>query len=252
MSQENGKAVKIKPCRLIIDSEYEYSGASPDDVIDGIEDGKKSIAEVKCLERIKNFHPEVAFNSKIGTISTMFDKKIPLKLIKTMTFFQIQGQLHITNADICYFAVWSPHSIKYTKVSRHDNFWVERMEPYLTQFCEEALFPEIIDSRLNRSREPRVPAYVEQLKNQKLLSKIPAGFRKKIVWKIVQDENNENQEKEIDVLKIKLKKVSELIAIKPRKSKTQRSKPKIKSVEILIPGPKQSLPAPTLADIEIL
>lgn len=40
-------------------------------------------------------------------------------------FYQVQGQLHIANKDICVFAVWTgpEFAIKVVRVHRDDDFW---------------------------------------------------------------------------------------------------------------------------------
>lgn len=68
-------------------------------------------------------------------------------------YYQVQGQLHITQKYFCYFGVWvgDDYPIKAEIIYRDDKFWKENMESKLKQFYETALLPELVDPRMSRT-----------------------------------------------------------------------------------------------------
>lgn len=153
---EDGIEVTIRPCGLFIDRHLEYLAASPDGVIDDT-----TIVEVKCPPTATNYHPEDALQQRVTAIHKYFDARDRSKMNPSHHYYyQVQGQLHITESTICYFAVWTPLGVKYVKVLRDDDFWSQKMEPYLTRFYQECLIPEIVDGRKNRNMPIREPEYI--------------------------------------------------------------------------------------------
>lgn len=67
-------------------------------------------------------------------------------------YYQVQGQLHITQRNLCYFVVWVGDDIpiRVEKIYRDDQFWVDKMESKLLNFYHIALLPELVDPRDNR------------------------------------------------------------------------------------------------------
>lgn len=139
--------VIIEPCGLYVDHEYPYVGASPDGLI-----GHDTIVEVKC--------PIVAFKNGLDTAIIQnkiqiwkYDKKKHLILNKRSNwYFQIQGQLHVTQKKKCLFAVWSGENtpLKTAIIEKDDNFWENNMKKKITKFYMDWLLPEIVDSRKMR------------------------------------------------------------------------------------------------------
>lgn len=79
--------------------------ASPDGLID-----KDGIVEIKCPASIKDMTPEEAFENK--KLNFMSLKNGILKLKTTHNYyFQVQGQLEISERNYCYFVVWTPKGI---------------------------------------------------------------------------------------------------------------------------------------------
>ncbi|XP_072751049.1 uncharacterized protein [Anoplolepis gracilipes] len=118
--------IEINDCKLFIDEEIPYLAATPDSII-----GDDTIVEIKCPYAARHTY-----------------------------YFQVQGQLHITQRKYCIFAVWTPFGLKYTFVERDDRFWESKMLPLLKRFYEDCLIPEIIDSRAERNMSIREPQYV--------------------------------------------------------------------------------------------
>ncbi|CAD6223518.1 GSCOCG00011754001-RA-CDS, partial [Cotesia congregata] len=146
---------KIEPCGLFIDKNLEFLGASPDGLIDS--DG---IVEIKCLASAKHLTPVEAIE-KNPQHRSIFNKNNKNKMNTTHKYYyQVQGQLHITERNYCLFAIWTPLGLKHIKVLKDDTFWNNKMEIKLTRFFYDCLLPEIIDSKLARKMPIRNPDYI--------------------------------------------------------------------------------------------
>lgn len=128
------------------------TGASPDGLIE--DDG---IIEIKCPSSAFGLEADIAIGQKKikfwkidGSVNRRHD-----------WFYQIQGQLHITNRNYCLFAVWTgkDFKLKTEKIIRDDKFWSENMEHRLVSFYNKCLLPEIVDPRKARSMKLRDDKY---------------------------------------------------------------------------------------------
>ena len=129
------KALKLKlgkeitPCGLFIHSEIPYLGASPDALIDN--DG---IVEIKCPFSAKDVSVDYAIEHNIN-VRRIFDRKNKDSMSKTHPYyFQVLGQLIVTNRSYCIFSLWTTVDLKYIKVLRDDEFWITKMERSLSRF----------------------------------------------------------------------------------------------------------------------
>ena len=148
--------IEINECGLFIDAEFPFLGASPDGIV-----GNDTIVEIKCPYAARQMSPNDAMLNKIAGVHRIFNKNVDTCMNqKHAYYFQVQGQLHITQKKYCIFAVWTPYGIKYTIVKRDDTFWEVKMLPSLKRFYEDCLVPEIIDSRVARNMPIREPQYI--------------------------------------------------------------------------------------------
>lgn len=132
----------VDMCGLFVDSKMPFLAVTPDGVI-----GQDSVVEVKCPAKAKHLTPVEATEKKIITYCTIINDT-SLKLKTTHNFYyQVQGQLHITQRRNCFFVVWTPHGISIEKIDRDDDFWREKMEAKLSQFYLKCILPEIVDPR---------------------------------------------------------------------------------------------------------
>ena len=151
---------KIVPCGLFIHPEIPYLGATPDGLIDT--DG---IVEIKCPHSAKDMCPETAIE-QIPHLRNIFSKKDKDCMNKNHPYYyQVIGQLEVTQRSYCIFAVWTSVGVKFVKVNRDYDFWSCRMEPLLSRFYMKCMLPEIVDSRRNRNMPIRDPEYILQAKN---------------------------------------------------------------------------------------
>lgn len=140
--------LQIVQCGLFVDENKSFLAASPDGLI-----GEDSIVEVKCPYKIASLSPQEGIEQKKIDFCTFHDQTLQLKQNHNY-FYQVQGQLHITRRDFCYFILWSPKGLLFQKIKRDDAFW-EKMEPTLEKFYLQCLLPEIIDGRIPKNRPVR-------------------------------------------------------------------------------------------------
>lgn len=142
--------IDIKKCGLYIDNRHSFLGATPDAVFD---DG---IVEIKCPKSAFGINPEDAIKAKKIKMWRMEGNTAILNKTHDW-YFQVQGQLHITQQKRCLFAVWtgSEYPLKTEMIDRDDEFWATNMEQKLIIFYNKCLLPEIVDSRKARSMSLR-------------------------------------------------------------------------------------------------
>ena len=96
--------LQIRPCGLFVDQNLNFLAASPDGLIEN-----DTIVEIKCPSSIKNTTPQDAAKMKMIKY-LVINKKGEIELKRTFSYyFQVQGQLHITQRQYCYFIVWTPN-----------------------------------------------------------------------------------------------------------------------------------------------
>ena len=83
-------------------------------------------------------------------------------------YYQIQGQLRITNRKKCILAVWTSESepLKLENITRDDDFWKVKMEGKLVNFYKDCLLPEHVDPRHTRNMRIRDPYFTEALQEK--------------------------------------------------------------------------------------
>lgn len=146
--------LKVEKCGLFIDDDHEYLGCSPDGLV-----GDKGIVEVKCPYNSFNLNiDEQIIKRKI----TCFNVDRKTKKITGVNknhhyWYQIQGQLHITKRDFCFFVLYAGENepIKVEKIKRDKEFFQSKMLSPLNLFYFNHFLLELADSRLSRGMQPR-------------------------------------------------------------------------------------------------
>ncbi|XP_029348145.1 uncharacterized protein LOC100575276 isoform X2 [Acyrthosiphon pisum] len=131
---------KVQKCGLFIDKFIPYLAATPDGLI-----GSNSITEIKCPYSVKDSDTlEQALQEK--KLPYISEKNGVYQLRKDHHYyFQIQGQMHITERHKCYFFIYTPEWTHLEIIHYDDVFWSKTMEKKLKLFYEECLLREIID-----------------------------------------------------------------------------------------------------------
>jgi len=99
---ENVLKRKIEVVGLFVDSNLPFLAASPDGLI--LND---SLVEIKCPASAKTLTPEEGIIMKKIKSCVIENGQLHLKRNDNY-FYQVQGQLHITNKTYCYFCIWTP------------------------------------------------------------------------------------------------------------------------------------------------
>ncbi|KAK3922399.1 hypothetical protein KUF71_011868 [Frankliniella fusca] len=128
----------VEECGLFIDQEMPFLGASPDGLI-----GLEMVLEIKCpYSAFDILTKEEAIVDKVTYLKRVNGE---IKLAKDHSYYyQIQGQLHVTQRQKCLFLVYAMHWTHIEEIERDDEFWNRSMRDHLKRFYEEALLPEIV------------------------------------------------------------------------------------------------------------
>lgn len=133
--------INIEPCGLFIDKTYPFIGATPDGLVED-----DVIVEVKCP--ISSFKIGIDAAIKTNKIQIYkYNKENKIRQINTNSnwYYQVQGQLHVTQRKTCIFGIWSgEHNPVQTEyIHRDDEFWKKKT----IDFYMKCLLPEIVDPR---------------------------------------------------------------------------------------------------------
>ncbi|KAF2890773.1 hypothetical protein ILUMI_15400, partial [Ignelater luminosus] len=140
--EKTGKTVER--AGLYIDVDHGFLGASPDGVIN-----KNEIIEVKCMYKVAQLGLSVqqAVERKcITCLEKDLQNKIRLRRNHDY-FFQIQCQLAVTGAEICYFIVYTgdKNDIFIEEIKADKDIWNTIMLPKLIDFYVNCIAPNIIE-----------------------------------------------------------------------------------------------------------
>nr|XP_034194691.1 uncharacterized protein LOC117610945 [Osmia lignaria] len=117
---EDELGIHILPCGLFIDAVVPYLGATPDGIVDD-----DTIVEVKCPKSAKDLSPAETIE-QLSAIRRIFQGD-EMNTIHHY-YYQVQGQLHITNRQCALFCLCMSKGMKIIKVPRNDTFWATEME----------------------------------------------------------------------------------------------------------------------------
>ncbi|XP_063215915.1 uncharacterized protein LOC134527292 [Bacillus rossius redtenbacheri] len=156
--QEN---LVIQQCGLFIDEQLPFLGATPDGLI-----GEHGLVEIKCPSSAAGIDVDKAVSDgKLGYLMCNDQNKVTRLKTNHDYYYQVQGQLHITNRKFALFAIWTSKDIpiKVVTVQKDDQFWKEKMEKQLTRFYFDCMVPELVDPRYTRNMEIRDPEYIRHI-----------------------------------------------------------------------------------------
>lgn len=163
---EKQEHITVQLCGLFIDNNLQFLGATPDGLV-----GEDGLVEVKCPSSAAGVDLDKAvLEGKVRYLTYSSDSSKVMSLKTTHEYYyQIQGQLHITNRNFCLLAIWTSkeHPVKCIKIHRDDIFWKEKMEKQLIQFYNDCMVPELVDPRHTRNMEIRDPEYARPHKMKK-------------------------------------------------------------------------------------
>lgn len=129
-SEEFG--IEVQNCGLVISERYPFLGASPDGLV-----GEETLIEIKC--------PYASRHHYINETTVPYLKKQNDELFKKKTciyYYQIQGQLFVTNKKFCNLIIYTFKDMKVIYISRDEEF-IQYMLKILLSFYE-SFFKEAI------------------------------------------------------------------------------------------------------------
>jgi hypothetical protein len=129
---------QIKDCGLFISEQHPFLAASPDGMI-----GDFGLIEIKCPYTARELTPEEAIISKKIKFAKLENGSLKLKRTHAY-YFQVQGQLLITNRSLCYFVIWTPKGMIFEKIEADADFFAQTMLPKLKCVYFEHLLPALI------------------------------------------------------------------------------------------------------------
>lgn len=151
MEEGGGRNVVVNQCGVFIHAGLSYLGASPDRLVtDPNETPQLGVLEVKCPKSMKNYTISEACGKKTFCCKQT-DGKVYLKKNHEY-FYQIQGQMFITNRQWCDFVVYTKKDIHIERVMFDATFWDLALKK-LQHFVRFALVPELILRKIKRKGE---------------------------------------------------------------------------------------------------
>ncbi|KAK4879667.1 hypothetical protein RN001_007813 [Aquatica leii] len=151
LEKRNNKTSKVASCGFFIYNDKPYLGASPDGLV-----GEDSIIEVKCLYSIRDSKiKDSAKNNKNLCIEYNADKDCIQIKKRHKYYYQVQGQLNITDRNHCYFGLFTNADCEIIEIKRDRSFWFSTMLPKLSDFWENCVLPELVDPRVPRGLRAR-------------------------------------------------------------------------------------------------
>lgn len=135
------RSCSISQTGIFLSSRYSFLGASPDGILTCEKcPHTSSLIEIKCLSSKRNFHPTSAL-LLLGICTKKDDGTI--ELIKQHSYYyQMQGQMLVTNLKMCLFVGFTHKGITVVEVPFDEEF-CNAMWSSLKTFYTEAFFPVI-------------------------------------------------------------------------------------------------------------
>lgn len=96
---------EIRDAGLIVNHNMPYLATSPDGLV-----GKNGLVEIKIPPLAQNMTPQAALIGKKIKYCRLFNGRLHLKR-QSNQYYQVQGQMHITNKTYCYFSIWTPRGM---------------------------------------------------------------------------------------------------------------------------------------------
>ena len=112
--------VHLHKCGLVVNSEFSFLGASPDGKL--CDNGKCGIVEIKCPYSARNYTITETCNLLTDFyVEKSADGSFSLKK-DHMYYTQVQGQLLITEAELCEFIVYTHHDLCVERIYPNVNY----------------------------------------------------------------------------------------------------------------------------------
>ncbi|XP_070547577.1 uncharacterized protein [Ptychodera flava] len=137
------KGSKIRNSGFVISSDIPFLGASPDGIVECSCCGKLVwLLEIKCCYKHKDKFPSAAAQDKSYHVYLEGDR---VRLKKTSKwYFQIQGQLGVTNLPFCDFVLFTNKGISVDRIHFDEDMW-KSMKARLTSFYHTFIILKVLE-----------------------------------------------------------------------------------------------------------
>ena len=146
MTKQFDPSYQVSITGIHISTMHPWLAASPDGVVEDptqAEGRRLGLLEIKCPYSGRTMIPEVACQEVNQFCSSLADGQVMLK--KTHNYYyQVQGQLEITQLPWCDFLNWTPQGTSLQRIESDEKLWTT-VYPKLRFFYREYLLPEIAD-----------------------------------------------------------------------------------------------------------
>ncbi|GFX26669.1 yqaJ domain-containing protein [Trichonephila clavipes] len=168
---EREYSTEVKICGLFVDKDKPFLCASPDGLV-----GDDGLIEIKCpySARFESNLLEFLITKK-NSLGFKFSNERGIYLpLNHKFYFQIQGQLFITQRKWCDLYLWCKKDSLTLRIEANEEFW-KGIIPKLEKFYFKCVLPEILDGRAPRNMPLREPLYVEESSRSKKQKMIDIG-----------------------------------------------------------------------------
>lgn len=152
--------VFVTDCGLFISLDNPWLAASPDGMVQDLNEPSVGLLEVKNPHSKRNMTLSEACSPSFCLKEENKDAITTYKLkLKHDYFFQIQCQLYCADKEWCDFVVRTEKDL-YIERIRRNRIWWDKQLPKLKAFYEDALLPELVCPRFGKGaiREPLIPS----------------------------------------------------------------------------------------------
>ena len=144
--------LKLYSSGLVIKSDLPHLGSSPDGILDCCKKcttDNNGVLEIKCPYLFRNSSPEEACVDKTFCCS-LVNGKITLKRNHSY-YFQVQGQMAITDSKWCDFCVWTLRGHSVERIPFDNASWMTMLSK-LNNFYIKAVISELFSERVRRRK----------------------------------------------------------------------------------------------------
>lgn len=127
---------------------HQFLGATPFRLY-----GDNGVVSIKCPKKEFGKSLQDARKTISFWAGTAADRRVNYK---SHWYFEIQGQLHITERQMGYLMIYlGDDDYEIVEIERNDEFWKQEMEQELVYFYNEALIKELVNPRDERGMDIR-------------------------------------------------------------------------------------------------
>lgn len=157
--QAADKPVQVRACGIALYEHGQFIGASPDAMVfDPSAAPRFGLAEVKCPYSAFRMGMSATEAAELEKGFCLEDRDGQLSLKRNHPYFwQVQGQMAVTNAKWCDFVVWLGHTtpVLVERIVADKPLWRETILPCLQEFYATHALPYL--QRLGRRHSPALP-----------------------------------------------------------------------------------------------